>query len=958
VVPAPSVGADWLQAFQAIQQQTVESQAAYERTMADSHVAFLKLAEATLASMAGGKPPAGANGRDPESPTRATAQPTPVTIPKVEPPVPVPVAAPAEPESTVDLETLLISIVAERTGYPVEMLGAHLELEGDLGIDSIKRVEILSAVRTRLPGLPELDPAELGKLRTIGQISERLGGKVPLAVDEAGGPVRAEPAAHPQRALVADTPLVRLEARAVAAPEPGHRLPGLGEFPLDVTDDGRGIAALLVRGLNEHGVAARVVAHVDADSQGVVFLGGLRDVASTEAALEVNREAFHAARAVAKRFQAQGGVFVTVQDTGGTFGLEGATLPRAWLGGAAALARTAAHEWPSAAVKAIDCECAGRDPETIARALLRELLEGGSTLDVGLRADGTRLTLAPTAVTSRPDPAPALGPDSLIVVSGGARGVTAAAVEALARRYRPRLVLIGRTPLVDEPDVVRGAADEGSLRRVLIDQARRDGRSPTPAQIGTEVAAVLAGREVRATLAALGSAGSAVRYLPVDVRDRLALTDALAEVRRDWGPVTGLVHGAGVLADRLLADLTDEQYERVFSTKVEGLGALLAATANDPLRLMVVFSSISAEVGNPGQCAYAMANSVISQVVSAVAGQRPDCHVRAIAWGPWQGGMVGPELEERFRRQGVAVIPVPAGVRAFLAELESSDRVARVIIGAGGGSGLITVSSDHRMLDVRVGKNHPYLADHAVGGVPVVPVALALEWLARAARTERQLEGRLVLRDARVLHGISLDGFPDRERLLHVRGCTDAREGHWQLRLELRGADDATLYYRASAGSDVGDRPQWTELEGLERFGPPRVYDGHVLFHGPRFQAIRTVEGISAAGAAAVVSGARSLGWPADADWCTDPAAVDGALQVALLWAHRVLGDASLPMAVAGYRLWQRGLAPGQVRCLLWARAVHDNEAECDIACFDEDGSLRAELLGVELVRRPDRPVT
>jgi acyl carrier protein len=68
----------------------------------------------------------------------------------------------------------LLSVVADKTGYPVEMLAAHMDLEADLGVDSIKRVEILSALRARAPQLPDVDASELGILRTVGEIAERL----------------------------------------------------------------------------------------------------------------------------------------------------------------------------------------------------------------------------------------------------------------------------------------------------------------------------------------------------------------------------------------------------------------------------------------------------------------------------------------------------------------------------------------------------------------------------------------------------------------------------------------------------------------------------------------------------------------------------------------------------------------------------------------------------------------
>ena len=68
----------------------------------------------------------------------------------------------------------MMTIVAEKTGYPKDMLNAQMELEADLGIDSIKRVEILSAMRERAPNLPEVKPTELATLRTLGQIVGHL----------------------------------------------------------------------------------------------------------------------------------------------------------------------------------------------------------------------------------------------------------------------------------------------------------------------------------------------------------------------------------------------------------------------------------------------------------------------------------------------------------------------------------------------------------------------------------------------------------------------------------------------------------------------------------------------------------------------------------------------------------------------------------------------------------------
>ncbi len=104
------------------------------------------------------------------------------------PPVePAAVSAPELPvvtASAISVEILtqsLLEIVSEKTGYPTEMLELNMDMESDLGINSIKRVEILGAMQTRLPELSKADTSVLTQLRTIGQIVEYMVGAIPAA---------------------------------------------------------------------------------------------------------------------------------------------------------------------------------------------------------------------------------------------------------------------------------------------------------------------------------------------------------------------------------------------------------------------------------------------------------------------------------------------------------------------------------------------------------------------------------------------------------------------------------------------------------------------------------------------------------------------------------------------------------------------------------------------------------
>jgi NADP-dependent 3-hydroxy acid dehydrogenase YdfG/acyl carrier protein len=962
--------------------------------MTESHLAYLRMAEVTFAGLlsaaTGEAPPAPLQQVALQAPAISPAAPTVAAVAAADeqaassPPEPAASAAPhllAGPKDADSIGGLLLEVIAERTGYPVDMLNIDMELDTDLGIDSIKKVEILSTVRERVGDVPSGDLAAFATLRTLRAIAEQyaqLGSAAgeglarPTLRDPAGPAVgaaasaevtpRGQPGPPAGRAAAQVVPVARWAVRAVPAPASGLAMLGLTAGPLAVTDDGAGIAPLLVAQLARNGIRAEVVTRVPPDACGVIALDGLRPVASVDEALEVERGVFRAAREIAARMGARGGVFVTVQDTGGDFGLSGyrsgigvdGTDPvRAWLGGLAALARTAAKEWPRASVKAIDCATTGRSQAAVADAIAAELLTGGATVDAGLRADGTRSTLELAAAPAGQS-LPTIGPTSVIVATGGARGVTAAGLRLLARQHRPRLALLGRTPLECEPDGLSAATHRTELIQLLA--KRQPG---TPAEIAAAADRVLAVREIRETLSTIAQSGAQVRYYAVDVTNAAALSEALAEVRSDWGTITGIVHGAGVLADALIAGKTDDQFNRVFATKVEGLRSLLAATADDPLEVLCAFSSVAAQFGNQGQCDYAMANEVLNQVLSAEQARRADCTVRAIGWGPWRGGMVTSELAGRFRDAGVALIDPDAGASAFAAELGSPAHEARVILSAGDSARPVasqdalgtpaTLGTLAAQVTV-AGPGYAYLADHQVGEAPVVPVATVLDWFAGAARAWRPTATSIVIRDLRVLDKISLPRLAEGGHRLILRGHEAASGEGRALDLDLLD-ETGRPHYRASVGEAATVASStWEAPAGLVPLANP--YDGATLFHGPRLQAIRSDPAIGLAGAQCTVVGSRTLGWEGSSRQL-DPAALDGGLQLAVLWARTAGAGSTLPMAIGECRVHRPGAVEDEARCVVVAQRADDFTAACDVALIDPDGSPRVELLGVQLVRRP-----
>jgi len=876
----------------------------------------------------------------------------------VAPPTPAP-----EPASRVaELQPILLAIVAEKTGYPAEMIDTDMDMEADLGIDSIKRVEILSAMRTRVADLPQVATTKMAATRTLAQIIELFGGVADAGATSATIVTAAPAAATPEvgqlevaKSSDALPPVARIAVRARPAAALGFAMPWLhGAAPIVVTPDGAGVAHVVVQLLQARGVHAveASVTAIPAAAGGVIFLGGLRPVAG-DAAIAVNREAFHAARTVAAHFREQGGLFVTVQDTGGDFGLSGRDVGRAWLGGVAALTKTARDEWPLATCKAIDVERAGRSDAAVADVIVSELFAGGPEIEVGLSGAGERITLAsvPCAVSSAVAP---MAPGAVIVVTGGARGVTAASLVALGRAAKPRLVILGRTALLHEPAVYRAATTEAALKRTAMEEAKKAGRAVLPKDIGAEVERVLAAREVRETLAQLTATGAQVRYDAVDVRDPAALAALFADVRNSWGPIQGLVHGAGVLADALIDKKTDAQFDRVFDTKVVGLQALLEATSRDPLQVICLFSSVAARGGNAGQSDYAMANEVLNKVAAVEARRRDgQCRVVAIGWGPWDGGMVTPALRGHFVERGVALLPVAAGADAFVKELMAPTTDDVEIVIGGGDAGLHGGETPGGGVLARMGitvtaASHPQLESHRIQGKPVLPVVMAVEWFARLARALFPERPSVQLRDVRVVRGIVLagyDGTGDHFTLLATTGAKGVE-------LELRDAVGALRYAAVIEPGNVTAKaePLNGAVLGTSPWQGTEIYSPNTLFHGRDFQVIRTVDGVSPIGARATLASTADLAWPSDA-WETDPAAIDGALQLAILCGIPAIG-VTLPLRI-GRIGYTGGVVTSPIHCALLVRSQSPERVVCDITLTDRDGATIADLVDVEMYAVP-----
>ncbi len=866
-------------------------------------------------------------------------------------PAPAPSAAAAS-----GVEAVLIAMVSEKTGYPPESLNLDMDLESDLGIDSIKRVEILSAIQEKLPQAPKVKPEHLGTLRTLRQITAYL--------SQSGEAPQREPKPIATADSVATAVLTRSVLRAVECKAHGPAVRLDAKLPIWIANDGNGLAKALAGNLKARGHKAEVVSLDHLGSlqvpQALAALVVLAPVTRLEpnqlwtpASEDLMRHAFSLARltlpALRRAGQDGGAVFATVSRLDGVFGLSGLKSEQDPVQGAlAGLAKTASHEWPEVSCKALDLAAGWDDAVSAAEAVAVELFYRGP-LEVGLSASGRKELELEDAVSPEAGTLPLQSADAVLVV-GGARGVTAQAALALARACRPTVVLMGRSPLPgEEEDWLKACRGESELKKAILGRFQ----DKTPKEAGELCRAVLAGREIRSHLTALEAAGSRTIYVQADVRDADGVAEALARVKAEHGPIRGLVFGAGVLADKLIADKTPEQFDSVFLTKVAGLRHLLQALDLSELRALALFSSSTARFGRSGQSDYAMANEVLNKTARLLSRRLDGCRVAAFNWGPWDGGMVNESLKKLFASEGVGVIGLEEGGGFLVRELSGDSRSVEVVAIARPVAALKARVADlasvfERKVSVA---DFPFLSSHVINGAPVLPFAFIAEWLAHTALHGHPGLHFHGLDGMRIYKGVLLKGPEYAVTLL--AGKAVKTDGNYIVRAELRGpssvlhasADVVLTDKLPAAPAVMPDFPLQPYARTVEK-----AYRD-ILFHGPDQRFIRLVAGCSQSGI--VVHAAQALppkNWmrlPWRDVWLSDPAALDAAFQAMILWTCEKLGAASLPSFVGRYRQYRRMPETG---CVIRARVTKsaDGLVGADMDFLDHAGILAARMEGCE----------
>jgi NAD(P)-dependent dehydrogenase (short-subunit alcohol dehydrogenase family) len=408
-----------------------------------------------------------------------------------------------------------------------------------------------------------------------------------------------------------------------------------------------------------------------------------------EALVTIAEWTFHLVKEFAEDLQSSaaegGGWVVNLTALDGQFGLGGGAVSVS-AAGTLGIFKTLHHEYPRLRVKTIDFNRELAD-DLLAARLLQEVTAEDDLLEVGLTRQG-RWQLDLTEDPVPRDLAPlALDADSVVLITGGAAGITAEVARSLATSARPRLILVGRSPMPEtEAQRTRGL-DKIALRQLLVEDARRTQATIVPAEIERSINRLLKDRQIVATLDACSAAGATVEYHSIDVRDAQAFGPLIDNLYARFGRIDGVVHGAGIIEDKRIADKAFASFATVFRTKAASAWTLAHKLRADSLKFLVFFGSVSGRFGNAGQADYSAANEALNKLADHLAprmgaqGARP--RVVCINWGPWDAGMVGDELRRAYASRGIGLIPIEVGTRAFLDELRLQGGSAEVVVSAG-----------------------------------------------------------------------------------------------------------------------------------------------------------------------------------------------------------------------------------------------------------------------------------
>jgi NAD(P)-dependent dehydrogenase (short-subunit alcohol dehydrogenase family) len=695
------------------------------------------------------------------------------------------------------------------------------------------------------------------------------------------------------------------------------------------------------------------------------------------------------------------GSIIALANLGGDFGFK-ETVPNVEGGALAGLVKGVALELnlarhvTSFRAKVVDA-APSMSPDEIAKAAIREWQAADGELETGYLG-ARRFVVRP--VTAMMDAREGSLPEGgVFLITGGARGVTAEVAKALGLRTGAALHLIGSSPVPEVPEGYHEFSDQDlkDYKSAVMKEALASGQKPIDVWARFEKAV-----EIDRNLRSFADLGLNVTYHSCDIGDRDRLERLLSEIRRQSGPITGIIHGAGFERAASFEKKKIELVDATIRAKVDGAFNLMALTMSDPVRFFVMFGSVSGRFGGVGQTDYCLANEMLSKLGAWYRKQRPDCPVTTFHWHAWDdvGMAVRPESKHIAKLHNIKFMPAREGCEHLLDELalglpereiavtelhycrEKYANTANLLASGNAVTrslpfgleafpvldSIITHEpKSHLVAELNLDPvGDVFLTQHRYKERPMMPVVMTLEALAEAAWLLAGEEAQVIgLKNIEILNGLRFHADDPQTARIHARASGRLIE-----------CDFTCDFYNRKGQLLLQDKPYLkTQVEVAKDHRPltaplPPEPSGWtlcwypeselVIYHGPPFRCLRefAVEGEEGWGKIVAPKPSELTGRREGSRWVLPAALLDACFFSCgvVLWWH-LRGVVAIPDGIEAVLLG-RNPEPGEV-CLvhITSRGRDGKLALFDFTVFGEDGTVVLQVEGYRNVIVAEAPL-
>ncbi len=580
--------------------------------------------------------------------------------------------------------------------------------------------------------------------------------------------------------------------------------------------------------------------------------------------------------------------------------------------------------------------------------------------------------------------------DDLIFVTGGARGITYASINRLIENISssPSIAIVGRTTLPEDiTELIYLSAEEIEKKKSELKvKLEQENEKVTPVMIERAWQKFLNTIEISRNIMTMIDNGLDVNYYSADITNEEALREVITQIEDDFGKtITIVVHGAGIEESKAFKKKKLEKSKLIVDVKIRGIRNILQFIDKTKLKRIVCFSSIAGRFGNRGQIDYAYANGYLSRLCWKL--EQEGIPALAIDWSAWAeiGMATKGTIANVLRSAGITLIPPERGTELFSKLLMSSMNSEVIVAGKLGlllkeeekevkekqveknerieetseevkeevkeeviGYPMIQAisESEEKVVGYKVltTKNDLYMLDHQIQGVPIFPAVMGIESFAELYYLE---EGQKPSTIEDISFDLAIKQFKQKDLDLIIEYNKNERTMKIKslFKANTPNAKEQERLHFKSRFPEEQKIPRKIEKRKIkpnpiELLNKEEIYS--IFFHGKSFQVLESLDDIRGNN---IITRINLPEEPIFADeedeTIVDPRAIEAALQTAGLYDLCINSKLTLPSKIKAITFYKEGKPVYAEATFL---KIEDKHSIYDVKIIGEKGEILIEL--------------